>query len=599
MVAIHDDTWHHDPAGAALEPLATRWAFKGRVSTEDQQDPTLSLPRQYRVSEGSLPPGGRIVACFYDIDSGRKDVAMRGAKLAHERFDIPLRRDGGIQDLLAEARRPDRRFDYVICESISRISRDTHVGTGIERELERAGVTLFAADEPIVMQRRWGRAAALLNRRLKQIVSEYEVRNMLELSWNGLVDHTLQGWNIGKPPYGYLAEEHPHPVPARRAEGATKTRLILDAVRAPVVAVVFAWRVTERLSYQAIADRLNADPDAYPPPVPAATVLHRRCWYAKSVEAMLANPKYTGYMVWNRSTASGGREHNNPPTEWVWSTESTHDAIVPRELYDAAQTVARTRRGSRSAAGLNAHPLTRHSYPLRSFVYCGHDECGRRMVGHTQKTTIYYVCTRRPRYDRPLPGHPMAVYVNANVLHRFVGEFFAQRIFGPQRQQLLAAAFGEVDLRADRARVSRLSALERAAADASHRVDRLLRNIEVTDDPRVVKRLEQRISELEDARDAKLREIADERKCDPMAGSDRALLDDLPTVGGWDVLAAPAPVLRRLLETFRLRATYSRDRRHVDVAVTLDDATIGDLRDLVTDASSDSPALRLLAPSRG
>ncbi|HEU5483327.1 MAG TPA: hypothetical protein VFU98_00360, partial [Microlunatus sp.] len=70
-----------------------------------------------------LPDNAVIVAHFYDIESGRKDLADRGRGQAHELFQIPVPRDGGIQDLLAEAERPDRRFDVVICEDISRIGR--------------------------------------------------------------------------------------------------------------------------------------------------------------------------------------------------------------------------------------------------------------------------------------------------------------------------------------------------------------------------------------------------------------------------------------------------------------------------------------------
>ena len=66
-----------------------------------------------------------IVAHFYDIESGRKDLAARGRSDAHEMVSIPIHRDGGITDLLAEAERPDRRFDHVICESIDRIARRT------------------------------------------------------------------------------------------------------------------------------------------------------------------------------------------------------------------------------------------------------------------------------------------------------------------------------------------------------------------------------------------------------------------------------------------------------------------------------------------
>lgn len=50
----------------------TRWAWWGRTSTEDLQDPTLSLPRQLSNSHPALPPGAVIVAHFYDIESGAK-----------------------------------------------------------------------------------------------------------------------------------------------------------------------------------------------------------------------------------------------------------------------------------------------------------------------------------------------------------------------------------------------------------------------------------------------------------------------------------------------------------------------------------------------
>ncbi|MGH3249686.1 MAG: hypothetical protein ACRDOI_26260 [Trebonia sp.] len=71
---------------------------------------------------------------------------------AHEQFQIPIPRDGGIADLLAEAEaeRPDRRFDIVICQSMDRIARRTYIATEIEHRLEMAGVRLMAADESAI-----------------------------------------------------------------------------------------------------------------------------------------------------------------------------------------------------------------------------------------------------------------------------------------------------------------------------------------------------------------------------------------------------------------------------------------------------------------
>lgn len=43
--------------------------------------------------------------------------------------------------------------------------------------------------------------------------------------------HSLDGWNIGPAPYGYLADRIPHPVKAKAAPGRTKSRLISDPQR--------------------------------------------------------------------------------------------------------------------------------------------------------------------------------------------------------------------------------------------------------------------------------------------------------------------------------------------------------------------------------
>ena len=181
-LALLDAAAARTPAEAGSRVV--RAAFCGRTSTEDRQDPTLSLPRQLRASRAALPEGVVIVAHFYDVESGRKELDQRGRGRAHERFTIAIPRDGGIQDLLAEAQRPDRRFDVVICESVDRISRRTYLGTQIEHTLEKAGVPLLASDEPITLTGRG--ATQTLTRRVKQGISEWYVLEMLEKSRGGL-----------------------------------------------------------------------------------------------------------------------------------------------------------------------------------------------------------------------------------------------------------------------------------------------------------------------------------------------------------------------------------------------------------------------------
>lgn len=204
LSADHPSLWYgQNAADSPANPylFGMRVAWLGRVSTDDLQDPTLSLPRQLHKSRAALPTGSTIVAHFYDVESGRKDLGARGYSAAHKQFDIPIPRDGGIKDLLSEARRPDRRFDAVICESIDRVARRTYYGTKVEHDLEADGVALFASDEPITLT--GNRATTILTRRVKQGVAEWYVLETLEKSWDGFCEHTRQGWNVGRPPYGY------------------------------------------------------------------------------------------------------------------------------------------------------------------------------------------------------------------------------------------------------------------------------------------------------------------------------------------------------------------------------------------------------------
>jgi site-specific DNA recombinase len=412
-------------------PTVIPVAWMGRTSTDDQQDPTLSLPRQLENSRHALPAPFVIVAKFYDIESGRNDLDIRGQGHAHERFDIPIARDGGIADMLEEAKRPDRRFVAVVCESIERVARVSYFSTKIEYELAQVGVALLAADEGIrtdAVLRTGGerpkQATQILTRRVKQAISEWYVVNMLELSWDGAREHTRQGWNIGKPPYGYLAERHPHPVKAKREDGKVKTRLVPDPIRGPVVTQIFLWRALERLGAQDIADRLNLDLDRYPPPQPIPGKGRRAvgAWTKTSVLDLLANPKYTGYMVWNRRKRSRPERRMpgrvNPPSEWVWSPRPTHEPLVTRAIFDAATPMARLRQRSRFGAGPNAaHRQTRRSYLLRSYLVC--ELCERRMVGKTRRwreqETTYYACVTNPEHHRQQPWysqHPEASRVS-------------------------------------------------------------------------------------------------------------------------------------------------------------------------------------------
>ena len=138
-----------------------------------------------------------------------------------------------MADLLPEAPSPRPEIRRRGLRGYRRSGRDMFNALKLEKELSRQGIPLFATDEPADIE--GVNATTVLVRRVKQGVAEWYRLQLKEKIWKGLIEHSLDGWNIGTPPYGYLAERIPHPVPFKAAQGRTKSRLILDPARAPVI----------------------------------------------------------------------------------------------------------------------------------------------------------------------------------------------------------------------------------------------------------------------------------------------------------------------------------------------------------------------------
>jgi site-specific DNA recombinase len=560
------------PAALLRDEVEVRVAVLARTSTEDQQDPRQSIMRQVGTCRTAVPESWVIVAVFYDVESGRMELEARGQGENYERFDIPIARDGGIADLLDEAAHPGRRFHVVLCESISRVARRAFEGILVERELERAEVPLFAANEPITLS--GSRAQRVLQRRINQSVAEYEVLNTLEQSWGGLCTHVREGWNIGKPPYGYKAKTYPHPNPTMAAKGQTKTRLQPDGIRGQTVTQIALWRYHEGLGYDTIAERLNHDLVKYPPPVPPGKHRARGAWGKTSVYEILKNPKYTGYQVFNRRASRSRRGKVNDPAKWVWSPEPVHEPLIPKWMYDELSARRQARRGSRDGNHPNTHPQTERTYVLRGLVFHG---CGRRMFGSHRHNSAYYTCSPRAN-NRGRPDkyaeHEKAAYIREDLIVDAVSAFYVDRLLGPDRRDLLATDLATVENHETRLRDAERDRLRRALADLARRQTNIMRQAQdcEPDDP-FGHGLRQTYNDLEAECHATLAALADPDAAEDTAparptGQDAGLLDALPYLTD-NLTQAPEQLLRRLFDTTHLTIRLHPDSHDVTLTIQL------------------------------
>lgn len=231
---------------------------------------------------------------YWDIESGRKALDERGHGAEAQAVAVP--RDGGLPDML-EAAANGRPFDAVIVESIDRLSRMTAHATQVERELEQRDIALFAADEPMAPN-----ATAILTRRVKQGVAEWYVRDLIERAAAGWRNRRARAGTRRPGPLRRPARGPPAPQPHKAREGKKKHRLVPDPVRGSIVAMIFEDYCLRGVGLGEICDKLNRDLDRYPPPKRSRKdeMPLRQTWSRSQIQAMLRNPKYTGYNVWGR-----------------------------------------------------------------------------------------------------------------------------------------------------------------------------------------------------------------------------------------------------------------------------------------------------------
>jgi site-specific DNA recombinase len=553
-----------------------RFAYLGRTSDEDVQDPSLSIPRQLFSCEAVVKPlGDTIVAHYWDIESGRKFLDVRGNGADASRFNIAVPRDGGINDLIRDA--TTGRFDAVIVESIDRVSRMTADSTRVEQELERAGVTLFAADEPLNTN-----ATSILTRRVKQGIAEWYVRDLMEKSRRGMEESVRQGWHTGgRPPYGYMLEEHPHPNPSKAREGKHKHRLIIDPIRGPVIVMIFDDYCVRLLGLGEICEKLNRNIEKFPAPIPnrkdATDLSHT--WSRSVIGAILRNPKYTGFNVWGRNDKRRGRQQIRPRDEWVWSANPTHEPLVSRELFDMVeQRAERKARAMKVGMPRQSHKQVKRQaqrlYPLRGRVRCA--LCGHSMEGSHQRGSNWYRCQyvrRRSDAAATHADHPKVLGIKEERLLEPILDFLSRRIFSADRLRLLR----------DELAASTASTWEEHAVEASRleaelsKVNRSLRaqtlRLEEHDDPAhpVVALASERIVELStqkaaiaDALDA----LAAKRPAGHHPDEIVAMLDAVPDLRP-TIEKATDEELAEIFKAFDVRITYDKNRQALDFAATI------------------------------
>jgi site-specific DNA recombinase len=445
-----------------------RFAFYGRVSTEDQQDPQASRNWQRTRANSLIDGHGAIREEYFDVGLSRS---------------IPWKRRLQASRLLAAMKDPERSFDAVVIGEPQRAFFGNQYGLTYP-VLQHYGVALWVPEvggaidpeseaHDLVMSVFAGMSKGERNR--------IRIRVRTAMAAQAQIEGRFLG---GRPPYGYqLTDAGPHPNPAKAADGRRLQALEPDPITGPIVQRIYAEYLAGYGIF-AIAQRLTADGVLSPSAADPGRNRHRSgdAWSKSALRTILTNRRYTGRQVWNRQRKQEslidvedvGLGHQtrlawNPSDVWVVSDEVAHPALVAPEVFEQVQRrlASRSPRTPRESGG-----RVRRPYALRGLVRCS--ECGRKMQGTWNHGRAHYRCRFPSEYALVNRiEHPAAVYLREDAVVEPLDAWLAAA-FDPGA---LARVLAEVDegpvadtadeaSRRELAECDRLLARHRAALEA-------------------------------------------------------------------------------------------------------------------------------------
>ena len=457
-----------------------RFAFYGRVSTEDQQDPTSSKQWQMARATSLIEPhGGQVVAQFFDIGQSRS---------------LPWKRRPESLALLEAFKDPDRGFDAVVIGEPARAFYGNQFGLtfpvlvhyGVELWVPEVGGRVDPGSDAhdLVMNLYGGMSKGERNR--------IKIRVRSAMAAQAEVEGRFLG---GRPPYGYrLGDAGAHPNPGKAAIGQRLHRLEVDPTAAPFVRHIFAEYLSGKGIY-AVAEGLTRDGVPSPSAHDPERNRHRdtRAWSKSAVRAILMNPRYTGRNVWNRQRrdevlldvedVAAGHQTKlrwNDAEAWIWSDKITHEAIVSPEDFTRAQE-QRSAHAHRPTSRKTASG--RRCYPLSGLVLCG--LCGRRMQGNSNHGANHYRCKFASEYALANKvDHPKNVYLRESAIMPMLDQWLAQ-VFDPANLEETVALMLSASESTEGAD-AKMEAARRKIADCDDRLGKYRAALDSGADPSVV-----------------------------------------------------------------------------------------------------------------
>jgi len=314
--------WERQDKSVQKPKFAWRAVAYYRHSAQDRQENSIAI-QQDQVRPWAESRSGEIIhEC---MDPGKSGLTAEGRP--------------GFQDMMENWVKKRNDFKYILCLDVSRWGRfqDLDLSAQYSAECRKYGKEVIYTklgmpreDDPLY-------PVYIQFERLR--AAEYS-RELSDKVFRGCVKIAQQGyWAGGKPRYGFrrlLLNEARQPVqvlqPGERKsiQNQRVTLTLGDDREVAIVRRIFREFTDDGRHEQAIADGLNRD--GIPSP-------GGRAWDSAKVRDILMDERYTGTMVYNRTTQKlKTPSRHNPKDKWIRTPESFERMIEP-EVFAKAQQI--------------------------------------------------------------------------------------------------------------------------------------------------------------------------------------------------------------------------------------------------------------------
>ncbi len=302
-----------------------------RHSAQDRQENSIEI-QQEQVHKFAAEHGIEIIREF--ADRGKTGLCVEG-------------RDAFNEMLHDYVEGEKEQFSYVLVLDVSRWGRFQET----DLSAYYTGICLNHGKQVVYTTIGFPKENDLLHGlhlSIERYRAAYYSRELSGKVWKGCAKIASSGyWAGGSAPYGthrLLLDEGRHPVRILKTgehKAIHNQRVTLthgEDSEVETVRNIFNAFVNEHKE----PDEIAADLNSAGIPSPGGVQ-----WTKGSVDSILRDEIYAGAMVWNKTSQKmHSKSHKNPPTEWI-RAETAFDPIVPREIFDLAQSTMRQREEAR------------------------------------------------------------------------------------------------------------------------------------------------------------------------------------------------------------------------------------------------------------